>query len=295
MASYTITACSTADLSRAHFDAMGIPFACFHYTLDGVEYADDLGVSISFDEFYRRVAEGAVAITAQVNEDSYYELFSRQLDAGQDVLHICLSSGISGSINSARLAAKQAMKNYPGRRVEIVDSLGASSGFGLLLQMLADKRDTGATLDEVRDYAEELKLHVHHWFFSTDLTSYIRGGRISRAAGLFGQVLGICPLLNMDNEGHLIPREKVRTKKRVIKNIFEKMLEHAEGGTDYDGYCYMCNSACYEDARAVADLIEAAFPKLRGPVEINTIGTTIGSHTGCGTVALFFVGDKRVD
>lgn len=295
MADYVITACSTADITRAHFEALRIPFVCFHFLLNGEEYPDDLGETMPFEEFYRHVAEGADTATAQVNADEYFALFSEQLEKGLDVLHVTLSSGISGSHNSAVLAAKRAEETFPERRVLVVDSLGASSGYGLLLQLLAEKRDAGASLDELRDYAESVKLNIHHWFFSTDLTSYIRGGRISRAAGLFGQVLGICPLLNMDEGGHLVPRDKVRTKRRVQRRIVEKMLEHAEGGADYSGYCYISNSACYDDARAVADLVEAAFPKLREPVTINSVGTTIGAHTGCGTVALFFVGDKRVN
>ena len=136
---------------------------------------------------------------------------------------------------------------------------------------------------------------MHHWFFSSDLTFFVKGGRVSKTAGAIGGLLGICPLLNVDYEGRLIPREKIRPKKKVITRIAEMMKEHAQGGTGYSGKCYISQSACYEDARAVADLVEAAFPALNGKVEINHIGTTIGSHTGPGTVALFFWGDKRTD
>lgn len=150
-------------------------------------------------------------------------------------------------------------------------------------------------MEEVYDFAMKNRLKVHHWFFSTDLTFYVRGGRISKASGAIGGLLGICPLLNMDNEGRLIPRFKIRTKKKVIKKIVDQMEENAEGGLSYSGKCYISQSACYEDARAVADLIEERFPNLNGKVEINNIGTTIGSHTGPGTVALFFWGKERVD
>lgn len=156
-------------------------------------------------------------------------------------------------------------------------------------------RDEGKTLEEVYDFAMKNRLKVHHWFFSTDLTFYVRGGRISKASGAIGGLLGICPLLNMDNEGRLIPRFKIRTKKKVIKKIVDQMEENAEGGLSYSGKCYISQSACYDDARAVADLIEERFPNLNGKVEINNIGTTIGSHTGPGTVALFFWGKERVD
>ena len=154
-------------------------------------------------------------------------------------------------------------------------------------------RDEGKTLEEVRDFAEENRLKLHHWFFSTDLTFYVRGGRISKAAGWFGTALKICPLLNMDDEGHLIPRQKIRGKKAVIQQIVKEMENHAQGGHDYNGKCFISMSACYDDARAVADLVEEKFPHLNGKVMINNIGTTIGSHTGPGTVALFFWGDER--
>ena len=136
---------------------------------------------------------------------------------------------------------------------------------------------------------------IYEYDIDTDLTFYVKGGRISKAAGWFGTALSICPLLNMDNLGHLIPREKIRTKKKVIARIVEQMKAHAKNGSDYNGKCFISNSACEEDAREVARLVEAAFPKLNGKVLINSIGTTIGSHTGPGTVALFFWGDERKD
>lgn len=153
----------------------------------------------------------------------------------------------------------------------------------------------GKGFAEVYDWAEKNKLRVHHWFFSTDLTSYKRGGRISATSAMVGTLLGICPLLNMDNEGHLIPRKKIRTKKKVIEELVNMMKEHVEDGPDYKGYCYISNSACEEDAEKVRDLVEAYCPNLKGKVLINSIGTVIGSHTGPGTVALFFLGDERVD
>ena len=161
------------------------------------------------------------------------------------------------------------------------------------MDKLADLRDSGMGIDKLNDWANTHKLELHHWFFSTDLTFYVKGGRISKASGWFGTMLKICPLLNMDNLGRLIPRKKIRGKSKVIQEIVECMEEHAQGGLDYDGKCYISNSACYEDAKAVASLIEGKFAKLDGPVEINHVGTTIGSHTGPGTVALFFWGDKR--
>ena len=295
MADFILSCCSTADLSREHFEKRGISFICFHFELDGTPYMDDLGKSIPFDEFYQRMTDGADTKTSQINVEEYCEYFEHFLQEGKDILHLTLSSGISGSVNSARIAQGMLREKYPERNIFIVDSLAASSGYGLLMDKLADLRDEGKSIDEVRDWAEENKKNLQHWFFSTDLTFYVKGGRVSKTAGFIGNVMNICPLLNVNFEGKLIPRQKVRTKKKVIAEIVDKMEQNAENGLDYDGKCYISNSACEEDAKAVAELVEARFPKLNGKVEINSIGTTIGSHTGPGTVALFFWGKERVD
>lgn len=295
MKQYALTCCSTADLTREHFLSRDISYVCFHFILDGVQYEDDLGATIPFEEFYQRLADGADASTAQVNVAEFIAFFEPFLQDGQDILHVSLSSGLSGAYSAACVAREELVSKYPDRRITVVDSRGASSGYGLLMELLADYRDAGADYDAACAFAEANKLHIHHWFFSTDLSSYIKGGRITRTAFVVGTILGICPLLNMDAAGHLIPREKIRTKRKVKQAIVNKMKEFAKGGTDYSGKCFISQSACYEDARDVADMIEAAFPNLDGKVLINYVGTTIGSHTGRGTVALFFEGDERTD
>ena len=293
MSQYVISCCSTADLTKEHFEERDISYICFHFELDGTPYMDDLGESIPFDEFYQKMADGAETKTSQVNADEFEEYFERFLKEGKDILHVCLSSGISGVINSAMIAKEELEKKYPDRRIFIVDSLGASSGYGLLMDKLADLKDQGKEIEEVHQWAEEHKLEVHHWFFSTDLTFFIRGGRISKTAGFVGGILGICPLLNMGEEGTLVPRQKIRTKRKVIRAIVDQMEANARDGLEYSGKCYISQSACEEDAKAVADLVEKRFPNLDGKVEINHVGTTIGSHTGPGTVALFFWGKSR--
>ena len=295
MGNYVISTCSTADLSKEHFEKIDVKYICFHYFLDGVQMSDDLGQSLPFDEFYKAMENGADTKTSQVNISEYLEFFTTFLEEGKDIIHLSLSSGISGSSNSARNAANIAMEQYPGRKVYVIDSLAASSGFGLLVDAMAQKRDEGLSIDELRDWVEANKLRMHHWFFSTDLTFFVKGGRISAASGFFGGILNICPLLNVDVNGRLVPRSKIRGKKKVISEIVQRMEEYADNGLDYDGKCYISNSACYEDAKAVADLIEARFPKLDGKVLINNVGTTIGSHTGPGTVALFFWGAERTN
>lgn len=293
MSDYILSCCSTADLTAEHFAKRDIHYVCFHFSVNGKVYPDDLGKSYPFDKFYEDMKNGADMKTSQVNVDDFVEYFTPFLEDGKDILHVSLSSGLSGTYNSANIAARMLEEKYPGRKILVVDSLGASSGYGLLMDALADLRDQGKYMDEVYNWAMENRLKVHHWFFSTDLTFYVKGGRISKASGFFGTALQICPLLNMDKPGHLVPREKIRTKKKVMSRIVEQMTLHAQDGLQYAGKCYMCHSACLEDAQTVAELVEKNFPQLKGKIEINDIGTTIGSHTGPGTVALFFFGDER--
>lgn len=292
---YVLSCCSTVDIDANMLDSRNIRWLPFHFELDGVEYPDDFGKSLSYDAFYKAMANGSSTKTSQVNVDQYLHLFESILETGKDVLHIAFSSGLSGSANSAQIAAQMMAEKYPQRRVVVIDSLAASSGYGLLVQKAADLRDAGMGLDELAAWLTRNRLRVQHWFFSTDLHFYVLGGRISKAAGLVGTALKICPLLNVDSQGKLAPREKIRTKKKAIARTLDMMKEHAENGTDYQGKAYICNSACPEDAQELAKMIEAAFPKLDGPVRIFSIGTTIGSHTGPGTVALFFWGDERTD
>lgn len=295
MSEFILSGSSTADITKEHFEQRDIHFVCFKFSLGDTTYRDDLGESVPFKSFYKRMVDGEDTKTSQVNVDEYMEFFRGFLEQGKDILHLELSSGLSGSFNSARNAAELLKEEFPERKIYIVDSLGASSGFGLFLDKLADLRDEGKTIDEIKQWAEDNRLKLHHWFFSTDLTFYVKGGRVSKVSGFFGGMLGICPLLNMNHIGKLIAREKIRSKRKVIETIVDKMEKHAQNGLDYAEKCYICNSDCIEDAQAVKALVEERFPKLKGEVEINWIGTTIGSHTGPGTVALFFWGDERVD
>ena len=178
MTDYILSCCSTADLSKEHFEARDIEYLCAHYTLDGVEYRDDLGRTLPFDKFYDALKAGKKSSTYQLNVSEYYEHFEKFLKRGLDVVHVCLSSGItSGTISAARTAAEMLSSEYPEDKVYAVDSLGASSGYGLLMDKLADKRDEGLSAAELSAWAEENRLYVNHWFFSTDLTFYVKGGR----------------------------------------------------------------------------------------------------------------------
>ncbi|MCR5499859.1 MAG: DegV family protein [Acetatifactor sp.] len=295
MSDFVLSCCSPADLSKDYFARRNIHVIFFHFEVDGENMLDDCGESLPPEELFRRMDAGAMTHTSQVSVGEYEEAWRKLLEEGKDILHITLSSGISGSYQSAMIAKGDLEKEFPDRKLYVVDSLGASSGYGLLVDALADLRDAGKSIDEIYEWAEKNKKTVHHWFFSTDLTYFIRGGRVSKGAGLVGQMLNICPLLNVDYLGRLTTREKVRGKKKVILRTLEKMKQCANGGTEYNGKCYISQSACYDDARQLADMIEKEFPKLNGKVEIYPIAATIGCHTGPGTVALFFFGSERED
>lgn len=293
MAEYVISTCSTADLPKNHFENRDIHYVCFHADLGGQEYLDDLGESIPLKDFYQEMREGVITKTSQVNTEEYIEYFEPFLQAGKDILHVCLTTGISGTFNAANVAKDMLSEKYPDRKLYIVDSFTASAGLGLLMDELADVRDQGKSIDEAYEWVLEYRYKIQGWFFTSDLTYLIRGGRVSKTSGFVGTLLNICPLLTIDVEGKLIPKSKIRTKKKVMAATVEKMLELADNGKDYNGKCFISHSDCYEDARETADMIEEAMPALKGKVYITDIGTTIGAHTGPGTVALFFVGQKR--
>lgn len=295
MNKFILTCCSTADRPKEFFENRSIYYAQFHFMMNEVNYPDDLGETIPFNEFYKAIRNGAAPVTSQVNSEEFTALWEPFLADGNDILHITLSSGISGVYNSAHIAMEALAEKYPERTIKVVDSLGASSGYGLLMEYLADMRDAGESLETLYNWIEQNKLHMHHWFFSTDLTSYKRGGRITAAQAAIGTILGVCPLMNMDNLGRLIPRTKIRTKKKVIEEIVTMMELHATDGINYSGKCTICQSDCLDDAVKVKALVEQKFPNLKNKVTINNIGTVIGSHTGPGTIALFFMGDERTE
>lgn len=293
MLNYVLTCCSTVDMSREYLEKRNIPFVSFNYHLDGKDYLDDLGKSISFDDYYERIKNGSMPTTSQVNVGEFLEFFETFLNDGKDILHISFSSGLSGTYNSAIMASEELKTKYPDRKILIIDSLAASSGYGLLVDKAADLRDNGGNIEDLHKFIENNKLNVNHWFFSTDLTHYKRGGRISSTSAVVGNLLNINPLLNMNCDGELTPVKKVRGKKKVINEMIEKMTTLAESGINYSGKCFISHSSSLDDAKTLADLIEEKFKSLDGSVVINDIGMVVGAHTGPGTVALFFFGNER--
>jgi DegV family protein with EDD domain len=295
MSNYAISCCSTCDLSAKHLKALGVPYGKYHYIIDGVDHSDDLFVSSSPEEFYGIINAGAMPTTSQVTPEELVEVIEPLLKQGLDVLHIEFSSGLSGGYQSALAAQETLKKKYPERKLLVVDSLAASSGYGLLVDKAAELKNSGMSIDDLYAWLEENKLRLRHWFFSDNLQHFKRGGRVSGASAAIGTLLGICPVMDVNSQGKLIVRKKVVGKKKAIRELFNLMCEQAEGKDGYTGKCYISHSLVEDEAKAVAKLIEEQFKSLNGKVEIDNIGTVIGSHTGPGCVALFFFSDTKRD
>jgi DegV family protein with EDD domain len=288
MNTYKITCGSTCDLTAEHLKKIGVEYLPYHYIIDGVAYADDLYISETPAQFYGKITAGALPTTAQITPSELVDFLTPLLKQGFDVLHIEFSSGLSGSYQSALKAQKQLQEQFPERKILVVDSLAASSGYGLLVDKAASLQAEGKSMEEVKDWIEANRLRVRHWFFSTSLTHYKRGGRISGPAAAIGNMLNICPLMDVNSEGKLIIRKKLMGKKKTCKEVLEIMAAQAEGGYDYNEKCYISHSFCPNDAEALRVLAEKAFPSIQGGIEMNMIGTVIGSHTGVGTVAIYY-------
>lgn len=288
MSNYIISCCSTADLNQSFYDDNQVPFACFQFFVDDVMYEDNLGKSMDFATFYQKMRDGAMTRTSQVNAEAYVDMLRPYLEKGMDVLHITLSSGISGTYNSACIAQDMLSEEFPDRTIYVIDSLTASCGYGLFVDTALEKQKAGMDIHTLNQWLLDNRLKLGLWLMVSDLTYLVRGGRVSKTSGAIGNLLNICPLIEFDDEGKLNVREKVRTKKKALKTQIEKMKETACGGTDYNGKCFISHSDCEEDAKALAAMVEEAFPNLNGAVEISNIGTVIGSHTGPGAVVLSY-------
>lgn len=290
---FKLTCDSTADLPLSYLKERDIAYVPFQFEINGENFLDDLGQSMSYEDFYQKIRDGAMPTTSQVNVQQYIDFFDPMLKEGQAILHVGFSSGLSGSHGSSMVARSELLERYPEATLLIIDSLGASLGYGMLVDQAADLRDKGMAIEDAFLKLDQDKLKIHHWLFTTDLTHLKRGGRLSGAAAAIGGLLNICPLMNITREGKLVPQEKVRGKKKVIEQIVKKLEEYA--GPDYSGKVFLTHSDALETARAVIELIEERFPNIQKPIMTEWIGTVIGSHTGPGTVALFFVGDERTD
>lgn len=284
---------STIDLPYSYAAERQLPILFYSYLADGREYIDDMGRDPNaLPAFYGMLKSGILPTTSQLNTFQYIEFFEPLLKQG-DVLHIALGSGMTGSVRNAFEAAEELKKTYPDRRLIVIDSLCSSSGYGLLVDLAADMRDQGASMDEIGDWVLKNRNRVHHQFFSTDLKYFKRTGRVSGAAATVGSVLNICPIMRLDDTGHIIAYDKVRGKKNAIRETLRTMEAHVQDGVNYTGKCFICHSNCLADAEETKAAVLARFPHIACDVRICDIGTIIASHCGPGTVAVFFMGDER--
>ncbi len=238
--------------------------------------------------FYNKMREGAVAKTAAVNTESFKRAFEGDLKEGKDILYIGFSTGLSTTCNSAAIAAKQLADTYPDNRVVCVDTLAASAGQGLLVYLATKKRDEGCSLDEVAKYLEDNKLNLCHWFTVDDLVYLKRGGRVSPAAAFVGGVLGIKPVMHVDNEGHLVNVFKARGRKAALKGLADKFGETV---IDKDGPIFICHADCDADVETLKEMLKNEYGATVDKVVYT--GPVIGAHSGPGTIALFFLGSVR--
>ncbi len=290
---FILSCCSTVDLPYDYMESRQIPVLSYTYMVDGKEYVDDMGRDpAARPRFYRMLAEGKLPQTSQINVARYTEFFEDLLQKG-DVLHVAFTSGQSSSVNNAYMAAAELREKYPQRKLIVVDSLCSSSGYGLIVDEAADLRDAGKTIEEAEAWLLANRNKVHHQFFSSNMTQFHRTGRVSGAAAAVATILNICPLMRLDAAGAIKAYDKVRGKKKAIAATVDEVAAHAQNGTGYSGRMWVCHSECPEDAAAMIAALETRFPKQKGRIRLCDIGPVIGSHSGTGTVAVFFMGDER--
>ena len=290
MKNYIITTDTTADLPADYVAQHHLGMLSLTYTIDGSTY--NWENPLPTKEFYDYMRSGSMPTTSQVNPEEAAELFERIItEQDSDILHIAFSSGLSGSYNSARIAAEELSEKYPDHRIVVIDSLCASLGEGLFVHKAVTLKEQGRTLDEVAGWLEENKLNLVHNFTVNDLFHLYRGGRVTKTAAFVGTVINIKPILHVDNEGHLIPLSKIRGRKKSLTALVDSMEKQIGSWRDRNDIIFISHGDCLEDAQYVADLIKERFGY--ETFLINYVGPTIGAHTGPGVVALFYMGDYR--
>lgn len=288
MNNYVILVDSACDISPDLLKEWGVYHKPLHFRFNDsdTEYADG---SVDIKEFYDKMRAGGVAKTAAVNVEVFSNLFEEHLKSGMDVLYLGFSSGLSTTYNSARIAAEQLREKYPDSKILTVDTLAASAGFGLLLYLTVEKKNAGATVEEAAAFAEATKLNICHWFTVDDLVYLKRGGRVSATTAFVGNALGIKPVMHVDNEGHLINVTKVRGRKTAIAALADKFGELAVDREN--GRIFISHGDCLKNVQELENLLKTRY---NATVDIITnVGAVIGSHSGPGTLALFFVGNVR--
>lgn len=288
MSNYVIFADTACDIKPEKLAEWGVPYETLTFKFEDSDkiYGNN---DMTTADFYAKMKAGGIAKTAAANPESFIKVFSKVLEEGNDLLYLGFSSGLSTTFNSARLAANELSEKYPERKIIVFDTLAASAGFGLLIRLVLDKKEAGATIEEAAAYATELVPQISHWFTVDDLVYLKRGGRISPTAAFFGNMIGIKPVLHVDDEGHLVAVSKVRGRKTAITTLADKFGEFALDKEN--GIVYISHADCENDANALAAILKERYGA--SVSVITDIGPVIGAHSGPGTLALFFVGSKR--
>ena len=294
MTDYIISCESTIDISIDRVKELEVSVINANYELNGENYLDDFGQSLDMKTFYDNMRDGAAPTTSRINTSTYINYLKSLLETGKDVIHICLSTGMSSQYESL-LEAKEILKEeFPDREIYPVDSKMASSGVGLLVTKLSKLKKEGMDIKELYEWTQSNKLHVINYTSNENLEYVARGGRISKTAASIGGMLHICPLIEVDDDGHMIVTEKIRTKKKLLKSIVKKMEANAIGGLDYSDKVFISHADNLELVGKAKFMIEEKFVNIDGDIEVFNIGPTIGSHIGPGTIAIFYWGNKRL-
>lgn len=288
---YVLTCSSVADLPAEFTEERHIDVMPFHLYLDGKEYLDDQGKSISNKEFFDQMRSGASPSTSMVSFERYMNFFRPYLEQGKDVLHLELSANLSGAHDNALRAARDLMKEFPDRKVVVVDTRSATGGLGLLVDLTEREKENGATLEEAAKFANDLKQRIQHWFVVGDLEYLRRGGRLSRASAMVGSMLNIKPVLAVDTAGRVTPVEKIRGRKKSIQSL----LQHVKDQIDNNGEgqtIVVVHADDIEEAEPFAEQLREALPAAK-EVIVREFGPVIGAHLGPGAVGVTFIGDGR--
>lgn len=290
---FEIVTDSSCNLSEQMIDEFGLHILPLVFMAEGEDtvYRSYLkGQHTDLSQFYTMMREGKVFKTSLPNLADAEELLRGLLDQGRDVLYVGFSSALSGTFEAVDLLLRQLKEEYPNRTIYTVDTLAASGGQGLLIWHAVQRALTGASIEEVRSWLEENKLHLAHWFTVDDLMFLFRGGRVSKTSAWAGTLLNIKPVMHVDNEGRLTPLEKVRGRKKSLNALVDHMDESALHPVE-DQTVFIVHGDCLEDAEYVAEQVKSRFGVKE--VVINYVDPVIGAHSGPGTIALFFLAERR--
>lgn len=287
MREFVVSVNSTVDLPKEWLDKRNVQVIPLKYTIDGETYTDMQG--LTGKEFFAKLREGHMSVTSQVNPEEAKETLEPFLKEGKDILHLGFSSGLSGTFNSMRIAGEELAEEYPEAKIIIIDTLCACLGEGLLLYKVLELKEEGKNIDEISQWVEENKLHICHNVTVDDLNHLHRGGRVSKATAIVGTMVQIKPIIHVDNEGKLQVIAKERGRKKSLNKIVDMAVTQSKGWNNE--IIMITHGDCIEDAEYVAGLAKEKLGAKE--VLINNIGTVIGSHTGPGVVAIFFMGNER--